>query len=284
MFSSDMKIFRNARSTGVRARRFNATTTTAIRQPRSQSARQELAGCTGLPFSADFNYISMFLRSYDFGMRGFVKLLPVCASPSPLFDDIMQANNALKCTKMQDFKLENALDVIDAGRGKEQGPPLDPRADQELMSADVRPANKAAIIASAGMWSPDELPTAVLTTAAYPTTRCRKVNYGQVRIVTDLPENDSTAQRWAAHGYESHTPAMMGDLPAAAACRLVGAAEPKPQPAALSALPAWVTEGGSGPGGGRGRDSAGDRIGGMNPLAVEQVSGPGADAALGRAQ
>jgi hypothetical protein len=279
MFRSNMKSFLNARPTGVRVRQFNATTTTGIRQPRSLSARQELTSCSSSPFSMDFDYTSLFSPSYDFGPRCFVKPLPGCASPSsPLFDAITQAINALNCTKIQDFKLTTAPDVIDAGRGEEQGPPLDPQADQEL-SADVRRANKAAI-ASAGMWSPDELLTAVQT-AAYPTTHCRKINSGQVRIVTDLPGNDSTALRWAAH--EPHTPALMGVLPAAAAAlQRVTAAEP--QPAASVAPPAWAAKSSCKSGGGRGRGSAGDRVGGRNPPAVEQVPGPGADAAPGRAQ
>jgi hypothetical protein len=263
-----------ARPRGIRP--VNATTTTDIGQPRSLSARQKHGPSRSLPSFFDFDGMISSSSSHDFGIPCFVKSLPVCASPSHLFDNTTPAINALGCTKIQDFKLPTAPDVIDAPLGKELVPPLDPQADQEL-SADVRAADEAA--KSAGMWSPFELLTAVHT-AAYPTTRCRKIGAGQsCDIVAYLPQHDDTAHKWAVLLLGPQN-TQRGHSTSAAAFYLLQSEELAPPRFAATSAAFELQNGASG---GRGRE----RTEGWeyrNIHQAEQVSGPGVQVALGRSR
>jgi hypothetical protein len=172
---------------------------------------QELKGT--FPFLDDFDYVSQFACSPDFGTHSFAKLLPVRASSSHLLDIRPQAINALFCTNIPDFKFTKTQNVIDSSLGNELVPPLDLQADQELR-ADVRAANKAAN--NAGMWSTFELQTADYYTAAFPTACCWKIDSGQICniVVADLPECDDTAPSRAVQADGTQN-ILMGDSPAA---------------------------------------------------------------------
>jgi hypothetical protein len=255
----------------------NVTTTTDIGQPRSLSARQmqELKG--SFSFLDDFDYMSQFACSHDFGTHSFAKLLPVRASSSHLLDIRMQAINALICTNIPDFKLNKTQNVNDSSLGNELVPPLDLQADQELR-ADVRAANKAAN--NAGMWSTFELQTADYYTAAFPTACCWKIDSGQVGNidVANLPKYDETAPSRAVQ-FDGTQSTLMGDSPAATSFQQ---ATETAHPACVAAPPV---------GNERFQHQRGPRQGpheqgrgGRNTPDAEQVSGPGAEKAPGRSQ
>jgi hypothetical protein len=200
MFNFQMRNDKARTMTSVSAGPGNATMTACIGQPRSLSARQKQEPRRSLQCFNAFDCNPLFASSYDFSTHSLVKLLPGSASSSHLFDThpdhIMQAINALKCTtKLHDFRLSKTQDAIDTTLGNELlVSTLDLQADQ-VLSADVRTANKAAEIA--GMWSPNQLLTAGYP-AAYPATRCRNIDSGQTcNIVAAMPEYDDTAQSWA---------------------------------------------------------------------------------------
>jgi hypothetical protein len=174
------------------------------------------------------------------------------------------------------FRSPQVQDGITIALTKEITPLLTLEAIGEL-SADV---HQALADASGEDSDPADFFAAVQT-AAYLAAWSQKMVCARLGEIAAFMQFDhDTAQRWAAQSYGPQN-TLMGDSPAAAAFQLVKAAEPKP---AASATPAWAGKIGSKPSGGRGRGRAGGRAGGWSPPAAEQVSGPGASKAPGRAQ